>query len=92
MHALFVLLLGAGGGDDFFEGDIKLLGPSPYDTIVKRDADGSGDGGLASTPTDSDAEGYKSRTDLWEGGKVLYKFDTILSKLKGNSHYHACSS
>ncbi len=69
-------------GEYLFEGDIKLSGPNPYESIVKRDADGSGDGDMITSTTEEDSvdEAYKSRSDLWEGGKVFYKFDTILSK------------
>lgn len=82
-YFIFTFYFCTGVESDFFEGDIKLSGQNPYENIVKRDAGGSGSE-ILTTKTDketSNQEGYKSRDDLWEGGKVLYKFDSILSKL-----------
>ncbi len=71
---------------EFFEGDIKLvLGQIPYiDKKVKREAGGSGEG-VVLTQEPSDEKGFKSRDDLWEEGKVPYKFETSLSTLKKHS-------
>ena len=75
---------------NFFEGDIVIDLPSSPGHVsqderanerYRREARAEDPTNEAATISPTQAsEGYKNRTDLWEGGKVLFRYEEDMSK------------